>query len=201
LSVEPQIQIYQLDHATLEYYPKWLDINLSNQYFQKLRTQLAWRQDEITLYGKTHPVPRLQAFYADPGISYRYSNIQLIGLNWNDYLLDIKNKIEQATKLKFNCVLCNLYRHGRDYAAWHSDDEKELGLHPQIASVSLGAERIFQARHKMRQDLPTIKMSIEHGSLLLMRGEMQAYWSHQLAKTARPVGERINLTFRYIYPN
>jgi alkylated DNA repair dioxygenase AlkB len=195
------LKIYSLDHATLEYYPKWLNLEIADKHFSNLRHQLNWRQDEITLFGKTHFVPRLQAFYSDLGITYSYSNIKLAGLAWNDTLLEIKNEIEKISLLKFNCVLCNLYRNGRDYAAWHSDDEKELGSDPQIASVSLGAQRIFQARHKKLKQFPPLKLALEHGSLLLMRGQMQRYWSHQLAKTARPVGERINLTFRYIYPN
>lgn len=201
MSQNQSIQIFNLNQATLEYYQKWLDLNHADIYFNILRDQLAWKQDYITLYGKTHPVPRLQVFYSDPDLTYTYSHIRMEGLRWNETLLLIKNEIEHLTQLKFNCVLCNFYRNGRDYAAWHSDDEKELGENPQIASVSLGSERIFQARHKTRKDLATIKLPLQHGSLLVMRGEMQKYWAHQLAKTARPVGERINLTFRYIHYN
>ena len=110
----------------------------SSRVYQELREQLLWRQDQITLYGKTHDVPRLQAWYADKGLSYTYSNIRLDPTPWNDLLLDLKERIEGAFQGELNSVLCNYYRHGGDYVAWHSDNEPELGETPIIASLSFG---------------------------------------------------------------
>ena len=140
------------------------------------------RQDKITLYGKTHDVPRLQAWYGDEGLSYSYSGIKLNPLTWTPELLDIKFKIENLVGEEFNSVLINKYREGKDYAAWHSDDEKELGQNPTIASLSLGSERMFHLRHKENKGLETLKIALENGSLVIMKGKLQHYWKHQLAK-------------------
>ncbi|MEO1452156.1 MAG: alpha-ketoglutarate-dependent dioxygenase AlkB, partial [Bacteroidota bacterium] len=87
---------------------------------------------------------------------------------------------------------------GQDSMGWHSDDEPELGSNPVIASISLGAERDFQLRHKSRSDLPTETLRLTHGSLLLMAGPTQHHWKHQLPKRKRVSEPRINLTFRQI---
>ena len=94
--------------------------------------------------------------------------------------------------------LQNYYRNGQDSMGWHQDNEPELGEHPVIASVNLGATRRFQLRHKKRKDLTTVSIDLEHGSLLLMQGTTQEFWKHQVPKTAQPIGARINLTFRFI---
>ena len=113
-------------------------------------------------------------------------------------LLLIKKRIEETVQVNFNSVLANLYRDGQDYVSWHSDDEKELGENPVIASVSLGATRRFLLKHKLNKDLPTVDISLDHGSLLIMKGSTQHYWKHQVPKTAKVRTERINLTFRVI---
>lgn len=161
--------------------------------FDVLYQELAWRQDEITLFGKTHPIPRLQAWYGDPDAYYTYSRIKLTPLAWTPTLLKIKKICEDISGQEFQGVLCNLYRDGRDYAAWHSDNEKELGQNPTIASVSLGAKRRFQLKH-MQGEREAIEL--ESGSLVVMSGELQEFWKHQLAKTQKTCGPRINLTFR-----
>ncbi|MGL6343520.1 MAG: alpha-ketoglutarate-dependent dioxygenase AlkB family protein, partial [Waterburya sp.] len=113
-------------------------------------------------------------------------------------LLSIKKRIEQTVTVNFNSVLANLYRNGQDYVSWHSDDEKELGKNPTIASVSFGATRRFVLRHKSNQDLDTLDISLSHGSLLIMKGSTQHFWKHQVPKTSKVKSERINLTFRVI---
>lgn len=167
-------------------------------YFPLLNEEINWSQDKITLYGKTHDVPRLQAWYSDEAINYSYSGMKLHSNHWNNTLLEIKNKIEEKTTHNFNGCLCNLYRNGRDYAAWHSDDEKELGRNPVIASVSFGEQRRFVLKHKTNKGLEQIAIDIPDRSLLIMSGPLQHYWKHQLNKTAKKVGPRINLTFRKI---
>jgi alkylated DNA repair dioxygenase AlkB len=118
-------------------------------------------------------------------------------LPFSETLSDIRKRISRLTNVEFTSCLLNLYRDGRDSNGWHSDDEKELGNNPVIASVSLGQERYFHLRHKKLKDLKH-KILLEHGSLLLMSGQTQHYWQHQIPKTTRPIGERINLTFRVI---
>jgi alkylated DNA repair dioxygenase AlkB len=105
--------------------------------------------------------------------------------------------VRELSGAEFNAVLLNLYRDGRDGMGWHADDEPELGRNPVIASVSLGATRRFCLRHRRRRDLK-LDLPLPHGSLLLMAGATQHHWLHALPKTQRPVGERINLTFRRV---
>lgn len=115
-------------------------------------------------------------------------------------MLAIRRRIEATVGDEFNSVLANLYRDGRDSNGWHSDDEPELGKNPVIASVSLGVERKFHLRHRKRKDIDRLHLTLAHGSLLLMTGRTQHYWAHQLPKTAKVVGPRINLTFRFCRP-
>ena len=151
------------------------------------------------MYGKENPVPRLEAWYGDPGKSYAYSGIQMDPIPWTDELKEIKRTIELESGIKFNSVLINFYRDGKDRVAWHSDDEKELGQNPAIGSVSFGAERIFKLRHKKYKS-NNLKQSIMlgNGSFLLMEGATQHHWMHEIPRTAKIIGPRINLTFRVI---
>lgn len=170
----------------------------SDQLLTKLRKSISWRQDKIKLFGKEVNLPRLTAWYGDEGMSYKYSGITMHPHTWTPTLFLIKEKVEKVVEIKFNSVLANLYRQGKDYVSWHSDDEPELGKNPIIASVSFGATRRFQLRHKLDKDLDTIEISLTHGSLLLMKGSTQHFWKHQVPKTSKKLTERINLTFRVI---
>lgn len=186
-----------LPDADIEYRPGFVDAATAARWFAALRDETPWRDDEITIFGRTSPVPRLQAWYGDPGCTYTYSRITLDPLPWTAALRDIQGAVERAAAASFNCVLVTLYRDGRDSNGWHSDDEPELGPEPTIASVSLGATRRFRLRYKIDR---TIRhdLDLEAASLLLMRGPTQHHWSHQVPKTTAPVGPRINLTFRTI---
>ena len=115
-----------------------------------------------------------------------------------DRLILIKEKIEKEIGLNFNSVLANLYRDGKDSVSWHSDDEPELGINPIIASISFGETRRFQLRHKSNKELEKVEIALTHGSLLIMKGTTQHYWKHQIPKTAKNIGTRINLTFRIV---
>ncbi len=165
--------------------------------FETLEKGLSWRQDKITLYGKTHDVPRLQAWYADPGLSYTYSHIRLEPTPWHTELLRLKKLVENRSGVTFNSVLCNYYRTGDDYVAWHSDDEKELGKNPTIASLSFGSSRKFVLREKLDKN-EKIEINLGNGDLLLMSGRTQEIYEHQIVKTKKDVEGRINLTFRQI---
>jgi alkylated DNA repair dioxygenase AlkB len=187
----------QLPDSDITYFPNFLDCKNANTYFELLKSSVPWRQDKIRVYGKLYPQPRLTALYGNNNRSYSYSGITMHPLPFSGTLLDIKTKISGLTPADFTSCLLNLYRDGKDSNGWHSDDEKELGKNPVIASVSLGQERFFHLKHKKIKDLK-YKILLEHGSLLLMSGQTQHHWLHQIAKTTKPIGERINLTFRVI---
>jgi alkylated DNA repair dioxygenase AlkB len=169
----------------------------ANQFFDALRRDILWREETIKLYGQVHKQPRLTALYGDPDTSYRYSGITLESVPWIPALLKIKERIEQVSNASFNSVLLNRYRNGSDSMGWHADDEPELGRNPIIGSVSLGENRALQMKHKSdkssRRNIP-----LTHGSFLLMQGAVQHHWLHQIAKSKRQMGERINLTYRLI---
>jgi alkylated DNA repair dioxygenase AlkB len=171
---------------------------VGDRLFAALMDTVSWQQDHITLYGKSMPLPRLTAWYGDPGNAYTYSGIQMQPTPWNQPLLEIKSQVEAVAGTRFNSVLLNQYRHGQDSVAWHSDDEPELGENPVIASVSLGASRRFVLKHRYRKNVEKIELYLTHGSLLLMRGSTQHYWLHQIPKTAKVSETRMNLTFRLI---
>ncbi|MEM9001726.1 MAG: alpha-ketoglutarate-dependent dioxygenase AlkB [Bacteroidota bacterium] len=186
-----------LPDSDIGYYPNFLEHGLATQYLNTLKEKISWRQDSIKLFGKTYLQPRLTALFANNAQPYTYSNITMHPQPFNTTLLEIKTKIEQETKEKFTSCLLNLYRNGKDSNGWHADDEPELGINPVIASLSLGQERFFHLRHKKDKKLK-LKILLGHGSLLLMKGETQHHWQHQVPKTKKPIDERINLTFRTI---
>ncbi len=186
-----------LPDSDIIYYPSFLEKQEADSYFKLLRLETPWQQDDIKVFGKVYPQPRLTALFANNNKPYSYSNIIMKPHNFTATLLELKNQIESYYPNNFTTCLLNLYRDGKDSNGWHADDEKELGRHPIIASLSLGAERIFHLKHKTKPHLKH-KMALEHGSLLLMQGETQHMWKHQIPKTAKQVGERINLTFRKI---
>jgi len=186
-----------LKDSEIVYYRNLLNSEEATSLHQSLLESVSWRQDNITIYGKTYPQPRLTALYGEKAASYSYSGIKMAPLPFTSELKRIKNKIEVTTGVLFNVVLINLYRDGRDSNGWHSDDEKELGTNPFIASISLGAKRTFHLRHKSIKHLKH-KIDLEHGSLLTMAGATQHFWQHQLPKSTKIDSSRINLTFRLI---
>lgn len=178
-------------------FPGFLSASQAGRYLKAFQNEIHWQKEIVMMYGKAIEVPRLVAWYGDPGKKYRYSSVDHIAEPWTSSLLDLKLQVENTVTANFNSVLLNLYRDGNDSVAWHSDDEPELGNEPLIASVSLGAERIFQFR---RKNNPSNKLEINlpHGSLLLMSGSSQSDWVHQIPKRRRITEARINLTFRQI---
>jgi len=193
--------VLDLPDADLEYFPNLFDENQATRLLDALVNNVEWVQNTIRFYGKESLVPRLEAWYGDAGKSYAYSGIRMDPKPWIKELLEIKKAIEPLASTRFNSVLINYYRDGRDRVAWHSDDEKELGPNPVIGSVSLGAERKFKLRHKdHKQNGNYGEVILSHGSLLIMKGETQRFWKHEIPRTARPIGKRINLTFRVIDP-
>lgn len=188
----------ELSGADVSIYPNFMQASDATGAYGELLRKVTWSQESMTMYGKDIELPRLTAWYGDAGSDYTYSGIHVEPLAWIEPLLEIKHKIESLCDEKFNSVLLNRYRTGADSVAWHADDEPELGSKPCIASVSLGSVRRFQM--KSRSD-PSEKTDLElpHGSCLLMRGDTQSNWLHQIPKTKKPVGERLNLTYRFIH--
>ncbi|TRW25975.1 alpha-ketoglutarate-dependent dioxygenase AlkB [Flavobacterium zepuense] len=168
----------------------------SDKYFQILKNDIRWNQESMNMYGKQVMFPRLTAWYGDNDKPYSFSGITLSPHFWTKELSQIKDKIEPIANTQFNSVLLNRYRDGNDSISWHTDAEKELGINPIIGSVNFGATRKFQLRHIITKE--KIEIELTHGSLLIMQGELQHFWQHQVPKTAQKVNERLNLTFRVI---
>ena len=158
-----------------------------------------WRDDTITLFGKTHLVPRRTALYGDSDATYTYSRIRMTPLPWTPMLNALRADVAAAAQQPFNAVLLNLYRDGRDSNGWHADDEPELGPDPVIASMSLGATRVMQ--FKRRDGNERFALDLPSGSLLIMRGDSQRDWLHCIPKRRGVTEPRINLTFRFIAPH
>ena len=191
------MNLLKLKQPNVAFIPDFLTAGDADDWLTLLTKSLNWRQDPITLFGKTHLIPRLQSFIADNDVTYTYSGLTLTGNGFPTELQRLKDAIEQRSGYCFNALLANLYRDGNDHMGWHSDDEKELGTDPIIASLSLGAERTFKLRDKQNKRL-TIDYQLTHGSLLIMGQGVQTDWDHSLPKRRRVNDPRINLTFRQI---
>ena len=190
-----------LPDAKMEYIPSFFDVDHQQSLYEKLTSELEWSQGRIKLYGKEHVIPRLEAWHGDPGARYGYSGTELEPCPWTPALEEIRQQlIRHRSDLTFNSVLGNWYRDGEDAMGWHSDDEKELGPQPCIASISLGCGRDIRFRHRFQKDLSTVKIHLEPGSLLLMEGTTQENWQHEIPRRRgrNAPGGRINLTFRTI---
>lgn len=186
-----------LPESEILYYPQFLKPGVARELFSRLRETVKWQQDTLKLFGKTYMQPRLTALYANNARSYTYSGIQMNPMPFMPALLELKELVEEVAGTSFTSCLLNLYRDGSDSNGWHADNERELGMNPVIASVSLGEVRSFHLKHRENKGWKH-KMNLEHGSLLLMKGPTQHRWLHQVPKTRRNCGERINLTFRTI---
>ena len=167
----------------------------AERLFEQLIALTEWRHEVATVMGRRVSIPRLTAWHGEAG--YVYSGIRMTPAPWNTPLLELKAVAEARAAHAFNSVLLNLYRDGRDSVSWHADNEPGLGRNPTIASISLGATRRFQMKH--RGSNHRVALELPDGSCLVMAGATQHHWLHQVPKTARPVGARINLTFRAMH--
>jgi alkylated DNA repair dioxygenase AlkB len=186
-----------LPGAELWFAPDWLQAGQADALFAELRDAIEWETHRIRLFGREVDSPRLSSWIGDEDAAYTYSGTRFQPRPWPSALADIRHRLVHELDCRFNSVLANRYRDGGDYMGWHSDDESELGPQPVIASLSLGATRRFVLKHR-REPSRKLELPLTHGSLLMMRGDTQANYRHSLPRTARPVGERINLTFRLI---
>ncbi|MCK0179686.1 alpha-ketoglutarate-dependent dioxygenase AlkB [Flavobacteriaceae bacterium S0862] len=186
----------KINNGEYIYIPNFYNKTNADTYLKRLINDIKWKQESMKMYGKEIPFPRLTAWYGDNDKPYSFSGITLQPHPWSPGLVKIKADIEPKAKVVFNSVLLNRYRDGNDSISWHTDAEKELGENPVIASVNFGAERKFQLKHKETNE--RIDILLKHGSLLIMQGELQHYWKHQIPKSKTVSQERVNLTFRVI---
>ena len=193
---DPDCQQISLKDGELVYCPQFFPLRGANHYLHTLLHSIHWQQEGMVMYGKPVLFPRLMAWYGEAGSSYTFSGKTYDPAPWTNELLRIKDAIEDLAGVDFNSVLLNRYRDGNDSMGWHADDEPELGLNPVIASVNFGATRRFMLRHV--KEGHKFELKLQHGSLLIMKGTLQHYWQHQVPKTTKVSGERINLTFRTI---
>ncbi len=181
----------------VQYWPEFLSRESADQLSHELYHEVPWENDVCILFGRRMVTGRKVAWYADDRLAYRYSGSTKTGLPWTPVLQTLRTKVQSSLGASFNSCLLNLYENGSQGMGWHSDDERTLGKHPMIASVSIGAVRKFSFKHRVTRE--TFSLSLAHGSLLVMSAETQHHWVHSLPKTKTVNAERINLTFRTIY--
>ena len=179
------------------YYEKIVNDEEIKGLYDALLNNIHWENERVIMFGKEIVTKRKVAFFSDPSISYRYASKTKIGLPWTSALLIIKNIVESITKESYNACLLNLYHNGEESMGWHSDNEKEIIANSSIASLSLGANRKFSFKHKVSKE--TVSIELEDGSLLEMKGSIQAHWWHALLKSKKVTAARINLTFRQMH--
>lgn len=168
----------------------------SNQYFQTLLDEIKWENDEVMMFGKKIITRRKVAWYGTKAFNYKYSKINKQALIFPTILLEIQQLIEHLCKENFNSCLLNLYHDGTEGMGWHSDNEKELKPNGVIASLSFGADRLFQFKHKVTNEI--VNIVLEDASVLIMKGTTQNHWLHSLPVKRKIKLPRINLTFRTI---
>jgi alkylated DNA repair dioxygenase AlkB len=190
-------EIINIPDGDLTFSRTWRESE-SVDWMERLRKEIEWEQHRIKIFGQWVDCPRLSAWYGDPGAMYSYSSLSLTPKAWTLTLLEVRNQLAETIERPFNSVLLNLYRNGNDSMCWHSDDEWELGLNPVIASISLGDSRMMKFRHRSDPEVSKFALELSSGSLLIMAGTTQKFWQHEIPKTKKSVGERLNLTFRFV---
>jgi alkylated DNA repair dioxygenase AlkB len=194
-----ELELLDIPDAEIYYSPR-ADLGADpDAILEQLIEEIPWRTDVINLMGKQYQQPRLTAWFGDAGASYTYSGLSLEPSPWTDLLSTLRSRVEALAEASFNSVLLNYYRDHRDSMGMHSDDERELGKNPTIASVSLGERRTLVFKHRFRKELKPVHLTLESGSLLLMKGATQHHWKHGISKLSQPCGPRVNLTFRRIF--
>jgi len=193
----PDVNLLPCD-GTVNYHGRVFTMDEEKRYFDALLHGIPWTHDEVVIFGKRIITAREVAWYGDAGFAYTYSGTTKQALAWTPELLELKAVVERLTGSRFNSCLLNLYHHGGEGMSWHSDDEKSLGNHPVIASLSFGAERKFSLKHKRQPH--AVSLVLESGSLLVMKDATQANWLHSVPKSKKVTAPRINLTFRAMLP-
>jgi alkylated DNA repair dioxygenase AlkB len=197
---DAEVRLVEQPGLRLRHWRGW--IKDTADWREALLQEVPWRQEQITLWGQTHPLPRLTCWMADPGCAYSYSGLRNIPSPWTAAVSRLRALVEAQSGRCFNSLLLNLYRDGRDRMGWHADDEPELDPDTPIASLSLGATRTFQLRPRRPIDgrRRTLSLDLADGDLLLMDPPTQEHWQHQLPQRLRVQEARLNLTFRLVRP-
>ena len=195
IEADPELNHLPYD-GTVQYYGKVLQTAAADHYFEMLLHSIAWENDQALIFGKLLTTKRKVAWYGDRRFEYTYSNMNKYALPWTQELVELKQLVEELTGETFYSCLLNLYHHGEEGMAWHSDAETDLKKDGAIASLSFGAERKFAFKHKQSKE--KVELYLEHGSLLVMKDTTQSYWLHRLPPTKKVSTARINLTFRTI---
>ncbi len=190
---DPSLNILPFD-GIANYFGSVLSHTKAEHYLKRLLDTIMWENDQLVIYGKHITTKRKVAWYGNSNYAYTYSNVTKHALDWTEELSELKVMVEKLTDTSFNACLLNLYHDGDEGVSWHSDDEKALGNKPTIASLTLGAERKFSLKHKTNKK--TISLTLENGSLFVMKGSTQSNWVHCLPKMKAITTPRVNLTFR-----
>lgn len=190
--------LLQLGHQSteFEFWPNFLSSDEADKLFEELLQKVPWRHENLFMYGRNMPMPRLTAWYGDVGASYTYSGVKNEPLPWLPSLFEVRKRLAFFIGSDFNSLLLNFYRNGKDSLSWHQDNEPELGPEPLIASISLGVTRRFDVKEAAGGEVK-FKLSLNSGSLLVMRGRAQSEWLHSIPKSSEKE-KRINLTFRNV---
>ncbi len=197
-TLDKNSSLIKANNLSVKYIENFFDFDQSQLYMKHLTNDIKWKREKIRMWGKEIVTKKRIAWYADEGKSYTYSGSTFYPVQWDEVLLEIKKQVEQHIRFQFNSVLLNEYKSGEVGMGWHSDDEKELGIDPIIASLSFGANRDFIFKHKTDKSFEKIKIHLKSGSLLIMSGSTQHYWKHSLPKRLKVRDPRVNLTFRKI---
>jgi len=176
---------------------QFCDTSAALHWFERLHTEIPWEQHQVRIFGRVIDSPRLSCWVGDARAVYTYSGTRFEPRPWTPALHELRDALSPLCGEVYNSVLCNLYRSGRDAMGWHSDNEAELGPAPVIASLSFGAARRFRLRSR-RGPRRSLDLELASGSLLLMAGATQRNYRHDLPRTVRAIGPRINLTFRNV---
>ncbi|MCW8933253.1 MAG: alpha-ketoglutarate-dependent dioxygenase AlkB [Gammaproteobacteria bacterium] len=190
---DPLLNLLPYD-GELNYFSCVLSHKENDHYLKQLLNTIKWKNDEVIIYGKHITTKRKVAWYGDSDYAYTYSNTTKNALSWTKDLLELKSIVEKNTNTVYNSCLLNLYHNGEEAMGWHSDDEATLDKNASIASLSFGAQRKFSLKHKLSRQ--TISLTLEAGSLLVMKGSTQSHWVHSLPKMRNIQSPRVNLTFR-----
>jgi len=183
-----------LPYDLMEYKNDFIGKELADTYLKQFISEVPWQQQKVMMYDKEVWTPRLTAWFSDVPLR---KDDKRTPMPLTPELSTIKQMVENYTGMEFNGVLLNYYRDHKDSVAWHSDKDTIPGLKTEIASISLGEARHFDFRNKQNHH-QQYSIQLQHGSLLLMKGDLQQYWEHRIAKSNIPMKGRINMTFRKI---
>ncbi len=185
----------------LRRFPAWIPSADADRWLARLLAEVPWKQEHITVFGRRHAMPRLSCWMADPGCDYRYSDLQNVVEPWCATAVELRERVSVELGCRFNSLLLNLYRDGRDSMGWHADDERELDPTAPIASLSLGAARTFRFRSRSPDGPGPVALELGHGELVVMDAPTQEHWQHALPRRLRVRSPRVNLTFRVVRPS